>query len=409
MINTDLHLEGVYLYLDRKQLNKAGLLRNLFIIVLICPAIMCRKPYIPPAIRASNHILAVDGVINTGTYSSSQFIISRSRSLTDSAVIFPELGAQVTILSDNGASFPLMDTGANGIYISAPLSLDPSLKYQLSIITQDGNKFLSELVKPKTSAPIDSLNWNLFYDSALGTPVVNVYVNTHDPGGNTRFYRWDYKDTWQHHSYYQSFWALNPITSLEYGLFPSQTTYNCWSSGNSASIILGTSITLTADVINHIKIATFVKDDPKMDIKYSMLVRQYPLDLQAYTYWLNVQTNSQTLGGLFDVQPSQLAGNIHGITNPKDPVVGYVSACSISELRLFISNNFLPGWQSNPGVNCPIKLAYPADPNNVLFWNYPDTSYQLYYYSGGVMEISPKDCLDCRYQGGTLTKPAFWQ
>jgi len=28
-----------------------------------------------------------------------------------------------------------------------------------------------------------------------------------------------------------------------------------------------------------------------MDIKYSMLVRQYPLDQQAYTYCLNVQKN----------------------------------------------------------------------------------------------------------------------
>jgi len=393
----------------RERVKRSGFWNCLFITGLIFPAIMCRKPYNPPAIRASNHFLAVDGVINTGAGSSSQFILSRSRSLTDSAIIFPELGAQVMIQTANGASFPLMDTGANGIYISALLNLDASQKYQLSVTTLDGNKYASDLVTPKTSAPIDSLNWNLVYDSALATQVVNVYVNTHDPGGNSRFYRWDYIDTWQHHSFYQSFWALNPITSLEYGLFPSQTTYNCWSTGNSASIILGTSVTLTADVISQAKIATFIKDDPKMDIKYSMLVRQYPLDLQAYSYWLNVRTNSQTLGGLFDVQPSQLAGNIHGVTNPKDPVVGYVSACSIAEFRLFISNDGLPGWQSNPGVNCPIKLIFPADPNNVLYWNYPDTSYQLYYYSGGQMKISPKDCLDCRYQGGSLTKPSFWQ
>jgi len=247
------------------------------------------------------------------------------------------------------------------------------------------------------------------FDSALNTQVVNVYVNTHDQGGNSRFYRWDFIDTWQHHSYYQTFWALDNRTNLEYGLFPSQTTYSCWSTGNSASIILGTSITLTADVISQAKIATFIKNDPKMDVKYSMLVRQYPLDLKAYTYWLSVQTNSQSLGGLFDVQPSQLAGNLHGVTNPKDPVVGYVSACSIAEMRLFISNHELPGWQSNPGVNCPIKEIAPPDPNNSLIWSNPDTSLQLYYYSGGAMEITYKDCLDCRYQGGTLTQPPFWQ
>ncbi len=96
------------------------------------------------------------------------------------------------------------------------------------------------------------------------------------------------------------------------------------------------------------QVATITKDDPKMDIGYSMLVRQYPLDQQAYTYWLNVQKNSQSLGGLFDLQPGQLPGNIHGVTNPKDPVVGYVSACSIAEKRIFISNSQLPGMAVEP-------------------------------------------------------------
>jgi hypothetical protein len=145
-----------------------------------------------------------------------------------------------------------------------------------------------------------------------------------------------------------------------------------------------------------------------MEIRYSILVRQYPLDQQAYTYWLNVQKNSQNLGGLFDLQPGQLPGNIHGVTNPRDPVVGYVSACSIAEKRIFIDNDQLPGWQSNPDKSCPILTVPPPDPNNVVFWNYPDTSFQLYYYASGSMIITYKSCLNCEYQGGTIVKPDFW-
>ena len=115
-----------------------------------------------------------------------------------------------------------------------------------------------------------------------------------------------------------------------------------------------------------------------------------PLDEQSYVYWLNVQKNSQSLGGLFDVQPSELTGNIHGVTNVNDPVVGYISACTIQERRLFIDNHDLPGWKSNPGINCPIQVIGPPDPSNVVFWNYPDTSYQLYYYSSGAMLITYK-------------------
>jgi hypothetical protein len=132
------------------------------------------------------------------------------------------------------------------------------------------------------------------------------------------------------------------------------------------------------------------------------------LDQQAYTYWLNVQKNSQSLGGLFDFQPGQLPGNVHGVTNSKDPVVGYVSACSVAQKRIFISNDQLPGWQAIREFNCPIKEMIPPDRNNVLYWNSPDTSLQLYYYSGGIMLVTFKNCLNCTYQGGTLVKPDFW-
>ena len=171
--------------------------------------------------------------------------------------------------------------------------------------------------------------------------------------------------------------------------FQSETTHTCWSTALSTSIYLGTTITLSSDVISQIKVATITKNDPKMDIEYSMLVRQYPLDQQAYTYWLNVQKNSQSLGGLFDLQPGQLPGNIHGVTNPKDPVVGYISACSIGEKRIFISNEQVPAMEIE-SIDRIVRLnnGQPPDPNNIVYWNNPDTSYQLYYYSSGIMLIT---------------------
>jgi Domain of unknown function (DUF4249) len=377
------------------------------VVLLIITAPMCRKSFEPKEIKVATHMLAIDGVINVGANSSSQFVLTRSRSLLDSVTDQPELGADVTINGAAGTSYPLIDTGANGIYVSEPLNLDPGQKYQLLVTTSEGSKYMSDMVTPKLSAPIDSVNWDLTQDPSFGTEVMNVYVNSHDPTNSTKFYRWDYLETWQHVSFYETFWALNG--NLEYGLFPSQTTHTCWSTALSTSIYLGTTITLSSDVISQIKVATITKDDPKLDIRYSMLVRQYPLDQEAYTYWLNIQKNSQSLGGLFDPLPGQVPGNIHGVTNSKDPVFGYVSACSVGEKRIFIDNSQLPGWQSKPNANCPITLIPPPDPNNVVYWNYPDTSYQLYYYASGIMFITYKRCLDCRYQTGTILKPAFWQ
>jgi Domain of unknown function (DUF4249) len=376
-------------------------------ILFIVTVSNCRKSYEPSEIKASSHILAIDGVINIGANSSSQFVLTRSRSLIDSVTDLPELGAQVMIRSAAGAIYPLIDTGGNGTYVSQPLSLDAGQKYQLLVTISEGSKYESDPVMPKISPPIDSVDWEMVEDPSFGTQVVNVYVNSHDPANNTKFYRWDYIETWQHNSIYESFWALNG--RYEYGLFPWETTHICWSTGHSTSIALGTTYTLSSDVISQIRMATLTKDDPKLDIKYSMLVRQYPLDQEAYTYWLSIQKNSQSLGGLFDPQPGQVPGNIHGVTNAKDPVFGFVSACSIAEKRIFISNNQVPGWKSQFTLSCPLTYIAPPDPMNMVYWNYPDTAYQLYYYSSGAMVITYKYCLDCRYQGGTIVKPDFWQ
>lgn len=383
-----------------------GRLKYHLITVTIFSMAMCRKPYNPPAIKANNHFLAVDGIINTGPFSSSSITLTRSLNLLDTVPDIPELNAQVLIQNENGAIFPLTDTGANGVYVSVPLNLDPSKKYQLSITTSDGNKYLSDLVTPKTAPPIDSLTWQLVNDPVTAAQAINVFVNAHDPANNTRYYRWEFIETWQNRSVYQTFWGLKNDTI--YFLESGESTYNCWSSAHSNSILLGSSVNLAADVISQAQIASFQQNDPKMDVKYSMLVKQYPLDFEAYTYWLTIQKNSQTLGGLFDVQPAQIVGNVHSITNPNNPVIGYVSASSIQEMRLFINN---PGWKSNPLTYCPFDTI-PVNPVNELIYTYPDTSFALYYYLSGFppfMLLTKKECLDCRYNGGTNIQPPFWQ
>jgi hypothetical protein len=134
------------------------------------------------------------------------------------------------------------------------------------------------------------------------------------------------------------------------------------------------------------------------------------LTLEGYTYWLTIQQNSQSLGGLFDRQPSQIVGNLHCLTDASIPVVGYISASSIQTSRIYISNKDLPGWQSqhlDSTTACQIT-GQPVDPLNTLVYNYPDTSYGPYFFYGGFLYLAPRSCLDCRYQTGINIKPAYW-
>ena len=376
----------------------------------------CRKLYNPPVIQADNHYLAVGGFIYTGTAVTSTIFLSRTLNLYDSVAERPEINAGVTIEASTGATYYLVDSAGTGVYQSAPLNLDSSLQYRLNIVTYDGNKYESDFVTVKQAPPIDSLTWELTGDPdpRTGLQAVNIFIHSHDPANATRYYRWDYTQTYKHFAYFNTYWGLS--NGMVYPLAWDTSYYTCWSTYPSPDFALGTSATLSEDVISHIQVAHIPQNDPSMDNGCSFNFRQYPLTEAGYKYWLAVQKNSQSLGGLFDLTPSEIKGNLRCTTNPALNVIGYVSASTVQEKRIYISNKSLPGWQSN-GVNpsnpyACVTAHIPVDPLNTLLFNYPDTSYgPLTFETPGFVTflvVAPKTCLDCRFQGGTNIKPSFW-
>jgi Domain of unknown function (DUF4249) len=372
--------------------------------------ISCRKVYDPPAVRDDHHFLDVDGFIYTGNGAVSTVTLSRSVNLDHAGQFVPEPYAQMAIESSGGQSYDLVDSAGTGVYRSPALNLDTIQQYRLVITTADGNKYQSDFVSSKQAPPIDSLSWDLTGDPdpRLQKQMLHMYVNAHDPANATHYYRWDFLQTYKHFSAYNTFWADSG--GMVYPLPLLYSMHACWSTTLSTGIVVGSSVRLSRDVISHAKIADILQNDPTMDVGSSFLVRQYPLTLEGYTYWLTVQQNSQSLGGLFDLQPSQVTGNLHCLTNPSDPVLGYISASTVQEKRIYISNKSIPGWQSqhfDSTTACPI-FAIPTDPLNTLVYNYPDTSYGPYFFYGGALIVAPKQCLDCRYQGGINIKPDYW-
>ena len=158
--------------------------------------------------------------------------------------------------------------------------------------------------------PIDSVYWTLGADGASGEEAINIFLNTHDPTNNTRLYRWDFIETWEHESLYKT-----PYLVIDGKIVlvndSTQHNWHCWSSALSTNILLGSSAALSSDIISQAPIARIYRNDSRMDSRYSMLVRQYAIDESTFDYWELVQKQSETLGGLFDIQPAQLTGNMH--------------------------------------------------------------------------------------------------
>jgi hypothetical protein len=390
-----------------KTLNRDDMRRNFlldgFLIGLVLSLPECKQVYEPPAIKSNNNYLVVDGFINIGADTITSIRLNRTKELSDTASGFvPELHAQVAVVSSTGASYVLQDTANTGMYSSGTLSLDPSLQYRLAITTADGRKYQSDQVAGKSTPPIDSVSWKQPFD-------LNFYVSSHDPSGGTRYYRWDYTETWEHDA------SLVPAWTVQDGRIVSSDSAGqkteCWTTQDAPNILLGSSAPLAQDIIDRHPILTISNGDPKLTIKYSLLVRQYALTEEAYDYWQVIQRTSDGLGTLFDPLPTELNGNIHCLTNPAEPVIGFMIATSVQQKRLFFFHSYLYGWTANlPVYNCD-TMRIPVDASDIYNYVEPDPYWApLYFFSSsGPLMLVSRVCVDCTYLGGTTIRPSYWQ
>jgi hypothetical protein len=377
----------------------------------------------------------VEGQINSGS-DSTIIKLSKTVNLSSATTTNPVTAAVVSVESDQDIVFPLTET-TNGNYVSAGLNLDNSRKYRLSIKTPDNKKYYSDYVPVLNSPPIDSVN---FIITGNG---INIYSNTHDPTNAVKYYRWDYQETWIFHSKYYSFYKSNGDSVIERN-FINDEVYQCWRSDTSSTIIVGSSANLKKDIISSNPITFVASTSEKLGANqsilisqssptnsaYSIVVRQYALTSDAYTYWLNLKKNTEQLGGIFDPQPSLFNGNIHSTTNPSERVIGYISAGSIASQRIFITNQQIPFNPIPPPAytSCLIDTLFISflPPGSTVpinqedeFFNYnKDVSYQnrlipiavIFDRFGKIIAHtgSTPECVDCTLRG-TNIQPPFWK
>jgi hypothetical protein len=382
------------------------------ILFLMISVVGCRKPYNPPAIASAGSYLVVEGVINSGS-DSTTIKLSRTVNVSSANTANPVLNATVAVQSDQNVSYPLTET-TNGNYVSAGLNLDNTRTYRLSIKTPDNKQYQSDFVPVSITPPIDSIGFNV-----VNTPVagIQIYANTHDATNTIKYYRWDYDEAWAFNSKYGSDYISNgtAIVPRTYG----QNISNCYANDVSSDIVLGSSVKLKQDVLYQSPIVFIASTSEKIESEYSILLREYALTADAYNFWASLKTNTEQLGSIFDAQPSQLQGNIHCITNPSEPVIGYISVCAVSSKRVFIPSTKLPNWVTDYPYICAVdSVLYCAPPfcaNDVYRLIVPDILIPIAPIDNPLDPLNPLgflastiECVDCTIRG-SKTPPPFWK
>jgi len=380
--------------------------------VLIFALLGCKKPYEPKLISTPNHYLVVDGVINLSV-DSTVIKISRTVKLNDKTTLNPELGATVTVEGDHDNIAYLSDWNNSGHYITYNIgvNLPLSQRYRLRIKTNTGEEYLSDYLVVKPTPPIDSVGYTV-QNGAL-----NLYVNAHDPTNGTHYYRWDFEEAWKFHSKYQSSYVATPSGIVARDV--DKQVYYCFAYAASSNILLNSTLKLSKDVVYQSPLSHIPLTSEKIESKYSVAVHQYALTQPAFDFYQNLQKNTEQLGSIFDVQPSQfLDGNIHSVTNPKEPVVGYITMTNVQTKRIFISNSDLPGnVQPIYPYDCQQDSAFYLDKQGTdqvqAFLINPPIVYtptSAISPQGSIIGFlySSPECSDCTLRGATQP-PWYWQ
>lgn len=386
-------------------------LRLSLFISIISLLITCKERYDPPAISNAGNFLVVEGVININATTTIK--LSRTAQLQDTSKVLPESNAILNIEDEANNKYFLLQQ-IPGTYTLPASGLSAGKKYRLRIKTRASFEYLSEYVEAIETPQIDSISYKVQNNG------VQFYANTHDAQNKTRYYRWEYDETWKYISvlfssaqYSNSLIEYRPLINM---------IYFCYQNGISNNINIGSSANLVNDVITDGPVAFIPAHSGKLAYGYNIQIKQYALTEDAYKYWQNLKKNTEQLGTIFDAQPSIASGNIHCETNPEEPVIGYLSASSVTSKRFHFFNKDLP-------VHSPSYIGPPSISSCLtqeIFFN-PVSTYSSrvkeIFSSGRYIPTEPIsdamqgtigykyaaiDCVDCRVKGGSTVKPSYW-
>lgn len=347
-----------------------------------------------PETTDDQDLLVVEGII-TDRPGEQTIKISTSMPLGTRSAAKPLSGCSVTV-SDDVGNYSILSEKSEGTYVTSPVfRANTGRYYTLNIKTNSSHHNLSYQSAPMLMKPVPPID-SVYYEREVlsrasdGYPTgegCKVYLNTHDPENICRFYRWEFTETWEF--------------SLPYTV-PNK---KCWVSNNSDAINIKTTSSLSEDKIDRQPVNFITNGSDKLKILYSILVNQYSLNEDEYTYWEKLENTVEQVGTLYDIIPASVPSNIKCIENPAENVLGYFSVSAVKSRRIFIKDQFRGLF--NPYTDCENLVVPYNDPLinlGVTIWVIidhpePPPGYKVLTYFKG--------CADCTTRG-TTAKPDFW-
>lgn len=387
-----------------------------FFLIAICFLYGCTEPYALQSDTFEN-ILVVEATL-TNELKKQEIKLSRTYPLEENGIKI-EKGATVYVVDDNGNRYDFQEN--NNLYISqTAFQAQANKSYELHIETSDGKVYISDKQKLTTISPItDAVAEVITKDGKKG---VQISVKSFDPSNTSKYYRFEYEETYKIIAPKWTPVKAIAVSNTAYELIPRITEAKiCYGNQKSNTIMQTATNTQTEDRVNF-PVRFIDNKNYIIGNRYSILVKQYVQNLQAFTYYKTLSNLSGNQNLLSQNQPGFINGNIKSLNNPNEKTVGFFEVSSVSEKRIFFNfidlfPNDIPEYitdcEEDPRYPKKFHYLFCFDPRNfncegVTFMRLLQENL-ICYYSNNSTNITAFDikCGDCSSFASNI-KPAFW-
>lgn len=385
-----------------------------FICLLVLQA--CETPYNPELEEVDVvPTLIVDGFIDLS--GPSRFTITRSVPIYSGESTRPMAGgytvpiqADVSVVSENGQHYAGVRQSSTGQFLVEHSELNPETAYFLRIVTE-GGVYESTPSRAIQSGEIGDIEFRLKDEESL-----EILVSSHDPKHSTDYYRWEFEETWKFNSPVPSSALL--VNGQLVDITPETNYGTCYLDNFSSNILIASTSSFNDNRIFQKPIQSISHTSEKLVSRYSILVKQYAISQESYSFWELIQRNSENIGDIFGVMPSEIGGNIRNLNDPTEKVVGLIEVLQPTEKRIYINNYDVPAhWMLAKEIpfyeGCRVVDTLTIGEAPAFFREFPGYLPGQYIFASQTSPLpthitfAPARCVDCTLYG-RQEKPDFW-
>jgi len=299
----------------------------------------CTEPYEIETIDFES-VLVVESTL-TDELKTQEVKLSRTSTLENTNIL-TEQNATVTVVTNDGRQYGFSQDTETGSYRSnEQFKVDEAVEYNLTITTNDGKKYTSTNVTLPQVVGIDKVYAELYEKE--GKKGAQVYVDSKDPTGKAKYFRYEYEETYEIVTPYSSSLDAEVVNyneeTEEYDIILTEREPEdmCYSSQYSTGIIQTATTDLTENEVFHFPIRFLDEDNSLIRDQYSILVKQYVQSIEAYTFYETISELGSVESLLSQGQPGYVTGNMTSVENPEEKVLGFFEASPVTTKRTFFN------------------------------------------------------------------------